>query len=83
MHHNLLVERLESRGHSRPRRRQNQRLARGEAWRLRQCVTGFRLFKLGYASAMACALTVLILAVSLIQMRFPGRNAGFGQQGYT
>jgi len=45
---------------------------------LYQYLTGFRFFKMGYASAMAYALTVLILIVSLIQMKVFGRKAGFG-----
>jgi len=39
---------------------------------------GFSFFKMGYASALAYVLFVIILAITLIQARFLGRTPGLG-----
>lgn len=39
---------------------------------------GFNFFKMGYASALAYILFVIILAITLIQARFLGRTPGLG-----
>lgn len=40
--------------------------------------SGFSFFKMGYASALAYVLFVIILAVTLLQVRFLGRNRAMG-----